>query len=223
MVKFLKKRLKLSFYFHLLRRPNMIRKYLEKNSVRKLQIGCQNAIIEGWLNTDLIPRNRKVAYLDATKKFPIKDQTFDYIFSEHMIEHIPYKRAQFMLKECYRILKIGGRIRISTPNLEFIASVYFNNSKDVMDYINFSGKYLEDMPVSRTTIINNFFYNWGHCFIYDFNTLKDIIEEAGFSHIICCKPGESQVEFFSGIERHQNHIGKFNELESMVLEGIKQN
>src|SRR5438477_50522 len=77
--------------------------------------------LPGWLNTDLEPKSASVIYLDAAKPLPFAYSTFDYIFSEHVIEHIPYPQGLSMLKECFRVIKPGGTIRIATPNLEQIA------------------------------------------------------------------------------------------------------
>jgi predicted SAM-dependent methyltransferase len=44
--------------------------------------------MSSWLNTDLLPINRDVVYLDATRRLPFRNDQFDYVFSEHTIEHI---------------------------------------------------------------------------------------------------------------------------------------
>jgi hypothetical protein len=38
-----------------------------------------------WLNMDILPGGPKVAFMDSTEPFPVPNQTFDYIFSEHMV------------------------------------------------------------------------------------------------------------------------------------------
>lgn len=99
-------------------REKLIPNYLEATPIRKLQIGAGDNHLEGWLNADLEPSSDQVICLDATQPFPFPDNVFDYIFSEHMIEHITYKDALFMLKECFRVLRPGGKIRIATPDVE---------------------------------------------------------------------------------------------------------
>jgi len=59
--------------------------------------------MSGWLNSDIEPKLKGILYLDATQDFPIEDNSFDYIFSEHMIEHITYNDAKRMISECFRI------------------------------------------------------------------------------------------------------------------------
>jgi len=99
------------------RRQQIVAEYLATHPLRKLQIGTGENPIPGWLNTDLEPTLPEVVYLDALERLPFEDQTFDYVFSEHMIEHIPYKQGLQMLKEIHRILRAGGRVRIATPDL----------------------------------------------------------------------------------------------------------
>jgi predicted SAM-dependent methyltransferase len=67
-----------------------ISQYFAAHAERKLHIGCGANVLSGWLNSDFPARARDVLNLDATQAFPFQDGTFNYVFSEHMIEHIPY-------------------------------------------------------------------------------------------------------------------------------------
>ncbi len=46
-------------------------------------------IFFGFLNSDYFPRLSDAICLDTTNTYLFEDETFDYIFSEHMIEHVP--------------------------------------------------------------------------------------------------------------------------------------
>ena len=72
---------------------NIVANYLSQNNVRKLHIGCGSHILPGWLNSDYFTRSSDILHLDATRPFPFNDDEFDYIFSEHMIEHISYSQG----------------------------------------------------------------------------------------------------------------------------------
>ena len=100
----------------------LIERYLSAHPVAKLHIGCGGNQLAGWLNTELCPRGDEV-FLDATRPFPFDDHTFALIYSEHMIEHIPYGSAAHMVRECFRVLEPGGTIRLVTPNLAFLRSL----------------------------------------------------------------------------------------------------
>jgi SAM-dependent methyltransferase len=92
------------------------------------------SLIPGWFNTDLLPTRSEVVYLDATRRFPFKNNTFDYVHSEHMIEHIEYDSALFMLRECIRLLRPGGKIPMSTPDLRVLAGLLFNETTPAQSF-----------------------------------------------------------------------------------------
>jgi SAM-dependent methyltransferase len=97
---------------------------------RMLHIGAGTNLLEGWLNTDFEPASAGVAFVDALETFPFDDRVFDCVFSEHMIEHIPYKGGLFMLSEASRVLKPGGRLRIATPDLRKITGLLSDGKSD---------------------------------------------------------------------------------------------
>jgi predicted SAM-dependent methyltransferase len=208
-----------------LQNHKLIGRYLRTGHVQKLNIGCGSNIMAGWLNGDISPQNERVIYLNAKKRLPFGDRSFDHIYSEHLIEHLEYREGLYMLKECARILKPSGKIRISTPDLSFLISL-FNKQRTVDEerYIKWAVDSflpgLEDH--SEVFVINNFFRNWGHKFIYDYKTLKDLLERAGFIDVIRCEPGYSEDGNFKNIELHGAQItDEWNRLESMVLEAGK--
>jgi SAM-dependent methyltransferase len=55
--------------------------------------------------------------LDASKTFEIPSESFDFVYSEHMIEHVSFEDGRNMLEECNRILRPFGVIRIVTPSI----------------------------------------------------------------------------------------------------------
>ncbi len=114
----------------------LLKRYLKTHQQdRRLHIGCDENLLDGWLNSDLHPKSPKVFHLDAIKPFPLAGNEFDFVFSEHMIEHIHYYDAINMLKEAYRVLRNNGRIRVSTPNLQFLIDLYSRDKTDLQkDY-----------------------------------------------------------------------------------------
>ena len=108
--------------------------------------------------------------MDATKPFPFKSATFDYVYSEHMIEHVSWLDGLAMLKESYRVLKPNGKIRIATPDLKVFIDIYCgeNRSRD-LDYIKWiTDRFLNEVDIyEQGLVVNNVFRNWHHQFIYD--------------------------------------------------------
>jgi predicted SAM-dependent methyltransferase len=206
-------------------RQKRITKYFYEHQVRKLQIGSSTNVLEGWLNTDLLPNTEEIMFLDATDRFPFEDFTFNYVFSEHMIEHIEYSKGINMLHECFRILKPGGKIRIATPDLYFLVDLYKSEKTELQSrYISWAvHTFLPHVGIHHDTfVINNFFRSWGHRFIYDFKTLNDAMSRTGYINIAHYRPSESDDQNLQGIEAHSKWIpDEFNRLETFVLEGSK--
>jgi predicted SAM-dependent methyltransferase len=185
-----------------------------------LHLGCGGNEIPGWLNTDLNPTSPSILSLDATKSFRFANNTFDHIFCEHMIEHIPYPAGCFMLRECFRVMKPRGTIRISTPDLRFLIDLY-NDPRN--DYIRWAtDKFIPWAPIAdRAFVVNNFVRDWGHKFIYDEPTLSAALREAGFVNIVRQKLQESNVEALRGLENETRMPSGFLSLETMTFEANK--
>ncbi len=58
------------------------------------------------------------------KGIPWPDMSFDLVYHSHFLEHIPRRAAPGLLRECCRVLKPGGMIRISVPDLNDYISSY---------------------------------------------------------------------------------------------------
>jgi hypothetical protein len=68
--------------------------------------------------------------------------------------------------------------------------------------------------------VNNFFRSWGHQFLYDPETMRRAMEEAGLVEVVQQKVGESAHGPLRGLERHGQAIGdSINEFETMVFDG----
>lgn len=203
---------------------DVIQKYLKHHNIRKLQLGCGGNILDGWLNSDYYRISRYLIHVDVTKTFPLDDNEFDYVFSEHMIEHISYEQGQHMLKECYRVLKKGGKIRISTPDLSFLINLYGNNKSELQKkYIKWAKEaYIGSAPLCDSTfVINNFVRNWGHLFIYDERILRYSLEIAGFQNITKFNLNSSEDGALRYLENEKRMPKGFLQLESLTLEGTK--
>jgi len=69
-----------------------------------------------------------------TTKTQFPDESFDFIISSHVIEHMPkYEGLRFM-EEVYRLLKNKGYAFIGTPNREQGQNLYIKNPDDSKKY-----------------------------------------------------------------------------------------
>jgi predicted SAM-dependent methyltransferase len=202
----------------------IIADYLKKAEVKKLHLGCGNNIFDGWLNTDILA-GEKIAYLDVTKKYQLPSNSFDFIFTEHMIEHITIEQSELMLAECFRVLKPFGIIRISTPDLAKIIGMYNQNldteKQKYLDWV--KQNYFPNRNYElHNQYINNYFHNWGHKFIFDFETIKSLLEKIGFTNIIEVPIYKSTSAELNNLEMHHEVISvEYNLLESFAVEATK--
>jgi SAM-dependent methyltransferase len=93
-------------------------------SSNKLNLGCGGRFRDEWVNVNFTSTGRGVIAADLEKGIPFPDQSFDVIYHSHLLEHFPKADAPVFLKDCFRVLRPGGVIRIAVPDLEAIARNY---------------------------------------------------------------------------------------------------
>ena len=198
----------------------MTRRYLAAAPSPRLHLGCGQHMLPGWLNADLYPLDGGVLHVDAARRFPFRPATFDRIYSEHLIEHLTYTQGRMMLEECFRVLKPGGRIRISTPDLRFLTDLLLHERTDLQErYVAWMSRLAEsDAAPNGVVVLNHFVRSWGHRFIYDGAMLSEALSLAGFSEIVRCEVGRSADTVFQGLENEARMPEGFLRLESMVFE-----
>ena len=214
-------------YRRWIRDPRVIRDYLESNSVRKLQLGAGGNDATGWLNTDIAPTRDEV-YLDATKPYPFPDGSFHYVFSEHMIQAVPWEGGVTMLKECYRVLAPGGKLRVVTQNLAKLAQLLLENpDADAQRFIAAKLR-LSGWPENSVTgayIFNRQVLDWDIEFLYDPAMLRKSLELAGFKQITEYRVDEKTDPIFREAEIRTRNEGSdlwlINHWESMAFEAVR--
>lgn len=89
-----------------------------------LNIGCGKNFHPDWINIDLESHSPQVKKVDIRKGLPFEDDSIDYCYSSHVLEHLDTAAAESLLKEMWRVLRPGGAIRLVVPDLEIIAKDY---------------------------------------------------------------------------------------------------
>jgi predicted SAM-dependent methyltransferase len=62
--------------------------------------------------------------LMALEPLPLPSNSAELIYSSHTIEHVTDDAVRNMLRECYRVLKPGGGIRLTTPDAALGLAAY---------------------------------------------------------------------------------------------------
>jgi len=144
--------------------------------------GQQN-YLNGWVNVDANFLTAKIdVWADLRNKLPFKDNSVDFFYSHHVIEHLP--DLLFHFKEMYRCLKPGGKIRIGGPNEDGAIKKFVENDS----------AWFGDFPDSRRSIGGRFenfiFCRQEHLTILTYSYLEELLSAAGFIQLTKCLPSK---------------------------------
>lgn len=175
----------------------------KKNGPIMLNMGCGTDYKKGWINIDNnSDHNIKKLDLnwDLTKPLPFDNESVDFIFNEHFIEHLTAEEGVASMRDCMRVLKPGGVLRMATPDLAVMIDKYKNVpiSKDKS-----IKRFKLDFIKTKAERINVGFRNWGHKWIYDWEELERRIKEAGFSKIEQAKKDKSKHKQLNRLETRE--------------------
>ena len=196
----------------------IVDRYVADTAAPRLQIGSGPVTLPGWLNSDLVGGD---LYLDMARRMPLPDGCMQYVFGEHVIEHVPEDVGRRALAEMYRVLRPGGVVRLTTPDLRKIIALYEDRNPEMRleQYIPFldaiSGK-THERPCQ---MFNDFMRLWGHAWVYDEDDLAAKLREAGFVDVARREFGSSPHAELNGLENHGPPWQ--NTVEAMTLEATK--
>ncbi len=203
------------FYF----RNLQIIRNTKRNGGLKLHLGCGKKILEGWLNIDIVPYDNRSVVMKLPKGLKaFKENSIPYIYMSHVLEHLDYRtEALNAAKECHRLLKPGGVLRIVVPGIERIIQAYVKNDGEFFQIQR------QRHPSWCTTKLEHLMYalqqNGQHKFGYDFETVSKLLSQAGFKRIINSDYNLSQEEELR-IDYHGRGLSLF--VEAVKTENMGQ-
>jgi predicted SAM-dependent methyltransferase len=141
----------------------------------KLHLGCWNRNIPGFINVDLcdFPHVHYKNNIDDLSMF--EDNSAELIYSSHSFEYFDRTEAPNVLKEWNRVLIPGGILRISVPDFEKLIQLY-NQTNNINKIL---GPLFGRMEIDTGQNLKIIY----HRTVYDFNSLKELLERCGFNSI----------------------------------------
>lgn len=121
--------------------------------------------------------------LDIGQTLPFADGSVQWVYAEHLIEHVPLPTAVSWLTEVHRVLAPGGRLRLTTPDLRKYIEGYLAGDKFFAKHRRRVGLAIgvaPPMPARNAFMFNQIFYLYGHKWLYDLEELQYVLGEAGF-------------------------------------------
>lgn len=80
-----------------------------------------------WTNINFVSTGEEVIAHNLKQGIPLPNESFDVVYHSHVLEHFPKSEAELFVKECYRVLRPQGILRIAVPDLEEIATLYLHS------------------------------------------------------------------------------------------------
>lgn len=186
--------------------PNLMRRPIEN---KKLNIGSGGVYFDGWLNIDLNSEKADMK-LDVRRSLPFNN--IDLIYCEHFIEHLTKQEAETFIKNCYKILKSNGVIRIATFDLDNLIDNCHSMNDEWRETCEVERLGLNSCK-TRAEFLNLAFHGWGHQYLYNNEELENLIKIGGFTKYRFCEINQSEVEELC------NRESRFNS--TAIIEGIK--
>jgi SAM-dependent methyltransferase len=182
----------------------------------KVNLGSGTNTIEGWINIDkswniylskfptvkrilyklgVIPegafqadwKGKNVIRHDVKKGLPFEDESVNFIYCSHLLEHLTRDDAKKVCQEAYRVLKKDGIFRVVVPDLKLLAEKYVESDRKF-----FGGSpkptadlFLESLGLEglrKRPILERILCSL-HKYMYDAESLTFLLRSAGFQDV----------------------------------------
>lgn len=144
--------------------PDAVLKFLYKASDAKNWCGDPETYVRQLKSHDFI-------HHDLAYGLPFSDESVDFVYSSHVLEHFYPFAAKEVLSDIFRILKVGGRLRVCVPDLQHAVGLYTQGHKE---------EALSYFFEQRQGEFNR------HRYMYDFDLLAALLAKVGFGSIEKC-------------------------------------
>lgn len=147
----------------------------------RVNFGSGTFPLEGWINVDLDRTTRPTVVADLAKVAPFANGSVDYIFTEDFIACLGLPGMKVFLRECRRIIKPQGAMRVLTPDLARLTRMYLESPGALVDLWDRT----VGVPVTTRTgcEVMNLAMELAGRFQYDSPTLVQLAGEAGFEAV----------------------------------------
>lgn len=180
-----------------------------RRAAKRIHVGCgPKNIFTGWYNVDLRWFPGVDEALDVTRSWPFEG--LERVYAEHFLEHLSLEDAVHFLERAGQSLGVGGKIRLSTPNLHWVWLTHFHASGAPDPTI-----------VADTLKSNRAFHGWGHQFLWSEAMLRYVLGAQGFQDLHFCGYGESDDPTLRDLERHGGYSVEGGQPSVVIVEATR--
>lgn len=160
---------------------DIIKKYINKKQPVKLNLGCYNKKMYGFINIDSRPEVNPDLVDDVFKLEQFENNSVDLIYICHCLEHATFEEVREALEQYNFLLKVGGILRIAVPNIKAAAEHLLYHNDLTLLHSAYWGSQRHDYDFHKS--------GW------TFETLKRDLEVAGFEDIQLYDTWETEHSF----------------------------
>ncbi len=170
----------------------------------KLNLGCGRVRFDGWINIDSDPAvSTPDLVCDLTLGLPFEDESCRFVYCEHFLEHLSAEQGVAYLRECRRVLRPAGILRIAMPSLDVILEKSCGPNWRDQEWL--AWEHYQFIQ-TRAEMLNIVFRWWGHQWLYDREELHRRLREAGFARIRDAERNQSDEPELCGRETRQDSL-----------------
>jgi predicted SAM-dependent methyltransferase len=132
-----------------------------------VHLGCGGMQDARFINIDAMPWPH-VHHVGGIERLPMfTDASVDFLYASHCLEHVSFLAVPAVLREWWRVLRPGGRVRVSVPDFDKILAMYVGNDRCI--------EAIEPTLLGGQTYAFNFHKSLYHC-----ARLEALLLAAGF-------------------------------------------
>jgi predicted SAM-dependent methyltransferase len=136
------------------------------------------------LRLDINPAVKPDILCSVTAMEPVPDGSIDAIWSSHNLEHLYRHEVPVALGEFFRVLRPGGLVFVTLPDLQRVAALVVNDQLESQAYLSPGGPITPlDMIFGHVASVAQGDLTMAHKSGFTGVTLRKLLKEAGFEQI----------------------------------------
>ena len=197
-----------------------------------VQYGCGQSAPSGWRNFDNSPTLRverlpligrlytknesrfpkNIEYGNIVKGLPVTPESCNGVYCSHVLEHLSLDGFRAALHNTHKILRLGGIFRLVLPDLEHSVKHYVANASNdaAPAFMRETGLGHEKRANGLRSFIVSWLGNSQHLWMWDYKSIEQELQHAGFVGIRRAFLGDSSDPMFRDVEdkgRWDNCLG----------------
>jgi hypothetical protein len=189
--------------------------------------GCHHSAPAEWLNFDASPTLRlerlpvigrpvrkntnrflaNVLYGNIVRGLSVAANSCSGVYCSHVLEHLALEDHRRALLNTYRMMKKGALFRMVMPDLEQCIKNYISDDNVAAyraeEFMKQSGLGQTRRPRGIYSLMIEAFGNSRHRWMWDFNSMKQALQECGFKKVRRAYFGDSNGTMFKMVEQEE--------------------